>query len=102
MADPTPRLEPGGPIEVMDARTLFADAPAGRRSAASMVRIESTGRLLMCFSHGVGGDPRNHAALVVTRSDDEGATWTEPLALYASPGWFSLAMGGLARISDDN
>ena len=29
-------------------------------------------------------------------------TWSEPLALYATPGWFSLAMGGLARIADDN
>ena len=81
---------------------MFADAPPGRRSAASMVRIESTGRLLMCFSHVIGVDLRNQAALVVTRSDDDGATWAEPLALYAYPGWFSLAMGGLARIADDN
>ena len=66
MADPTPRLEPGGPLEVVEARTLFADAPPGRRSAASMVRIESTGRLLMCFSHVIGVDLRNQAALVVT------------------------------------
>lgn len=102
MADPTPRLEPGGPLEVIEARTLFADAPPGRRSAASIVRIESTGRLLMCFSHVVGVDLRNQAALVVTQSNDEGATWAEPLALYAYPGWFSLAMGGLARIADDN
>jgi hypothetical protein len=102
MADPTPRLELGGPLEVIEGRTLFADAPLGRRSAASMVRIESTGRLLMCFSHVIGVELRNQAALVLTRSDDDGATWTEPLALYAYPGWFSLAMGGLARIADDN
>ena len=43
MADPSPRLVAGGPLEVIDARTLFADAPLGRRSAASLVRIESTG-----------------------------------------------------------
>ena len=102
MAEPTPRLDPGGPLEVQDARTLFADAPPGRRSAASLVRIESTGRLLMCFSHVVGVELRNQAALVVSMSDDDGATWTEPLAVYAYPGWFSLAMGGFARISDDN
>jgi BNR repeat-like domain len=102
MAHPTPRLDPDGPLEVVDARTLFADAPPGRRSAASLVRIESTGRLLLCFSHVVGVELRNQAALVVSRSDDDGATWTEPLALYAYPGWFSLAMGGLARIADDN
>ena len=102
MADPTPRLDPGGPLELRDARTLFADAPPGRRSAASLVRIESTGRLLMCFSHVVGVALRNQAALVVSHSDDDGATWSEPLAVYAYPGWFSLAMGGLARIADDN
>ena len=102
MADPTPRLEPGGPLEVIEARTLFADAPPGRRSAASMVRIESTGRLLMCFSHVIGVELRNQAALVVTHSDDDGATWAEPLALYAYPGWFCLAMGGFARIADDD
>ena len=39
-----------------------------------MVRIESTGRLLMCFSHVVGVELRNQAALVLTRSDDDGAT----------------------------
>ena len=31
MADPYPRLDPDGPLEVIDARTLFADAPPGRR-----------------------------------------------------------------------
>jgi hypothetical protein len=102
MSDPSPRLDPGGPLEVIEARTLFADAPLGRRSAASLVRIESTGRLLMCFSHVVGAELHNQAALVVTHSDDDGATWAEPLALYAYPGWFSLAMGGLARVADDN
>ncbi|MEP6637769.1 MAG: sialidase family protein [Chloroflexota bacterium] len=102
MTDPTPWLEPGGPLEVVEARTLFADAPPGRRSAASIVRVESTGRLLMCFSHVVGVELRNQAALVVTHSDDDGATWADPTAVYAYPGWFSLAMGGLARIADDH
>src|SRR6185369_8172258 len=99
---PTPGLEPDGPLEVVAARILFGDAPPGRRSAASTVRIESTGRLLMCFSHVAGVELRNEAALVLSRSDDDGATWSEPLALYATPGWFSLAMGGLARVADDN
>lgn len=102
MSDPTPNLLPGGPLEVVSARTLFADAPPGRRSAASVIRLEDSGRLLMCFSHVVGVALRNQAALMLTRSDDDGESWSEPLAVYAYPGWFSLAMGGLARIADDN
>jgi hypothetical protein len=102
MTTPTPNLLEDGPLELVSARTLFADAPPGRRSAASVVRLESTGRLLMCFSHVVGVALRNQAALMVTRSDDDGESWSEPLAVYAHPGWFSLAMGGLARVSDDN
>lgn len=102
MASPTPRLDPAGPLELVSARTLFADAPLGRRSAASVIRVESSGRLLMCYSHVTGIALRNQAALMLTMSDDDGETWGEPLALYAYPGWFSLAMGGLARIADDN
>jgi hypothetical protein len=102
MSGPTPRLDPDGPLELVSARQLFADAPLGRRSAASVVRVESSGRLLMCYSHVAGVELRNQAALMLTTSDDDGETWADPLALYAYPGWFSLAMGGLARIADDN
>jgi hypothetical protein len=102
MADPTPRLVAGGPLELVDAKTLFADAPRGRRSAASLARVGSTGRLLLSFSHVVGAELGNQAALMVAHSDDEGTTWSEPLAVYARPGWFCLAMGGFARIADDD
>lgn len=102
MAAPTPRLTLDGPLELLSATTLFADQPVGRRSAASVVRIESTGRLLMCFSHVAGAALRNQAALMLTTSDDDGATWSEALPVFAYPGWFCLAMGGLARVADDN
>ena len=102
MATPTPRLTADSPLQVVTARTLFEDAPVGRRNAASVVRIESTGRLLMCFSHVVGAALRNQAALVASHSDDDGETWSDPETVYAYPGWFSLAMGGLARVADDN
>jgi hypothetical protein len=102
VASPTPRLNPGGPLELVSARTLFDQRPIGRRSAASVVRVESTGRLLMCFSEIAGQALRNQAALMVSQSDDDGGSWSEPLPVYAYPGWFCLAMGGLARVADDN
>jgi len=102
MGTPTPRLAADSPLQLIAARSLFDTAPIGRRSAASVVRIESTGRLLMCFSHVVGAALRNQAALMASHSDDDGETWSDPEAVYAYPGWFSLAMGGLARVADDN
>jgi BNR repeat-like domain len=102
MADPRPRLVADGPLELIDARTLFADAPLGRRSAASLAKVESTGRILMTFSHVVGAELGNQAALMVTHSDDDGTSWSDPMAVFAQPGWFALAMGGFARIADDD
>ncbi len=102
MAPSKPELFAEGPLEVVSVRTLFPGGPIRRRSAASVVRLEASGRLLMVFSMVPGAELRNDAALMLTRSEDDGETWSEPIALYAYPGWFCLAMGGLARIADDH
>ncbi len=102
MAQPTPNLHPDGPLELVSTQTLFEHRPVGRRNAASVVRLESTGRLLMCFSEVAGRALQNQAAVMITTSDDDGGSWSEPLPVYAYPGWFCLAMGGLARVADDN
>ena len=39
---------------------------------------------------------------MLATSDDDGETWTDPRPIYAYPGWFCLAMGGLARVADEN
>lgn len=96
------RLLPGAPVEVVAERALFADGPPRRRSAASLARIDSDGRLLLVFSQTSGAALANDAALMLATSDDDGGTWSEPIPLYAMPGWFCLAMGGLARIADDD
>jgi hypothetical protein len=99
---PTAELEPGGPVELVSARILFAGGPVRRRNAASVIRLEASGRLLMVFTQGEGLEVRNEGAIMLTTSDDEGETWSDPTPVYAYPGWFSLAMGGLARLADDN
>jgi hypothetical protein len=102
MNAPSPELEPGAPAELVSARILFSGGPVRRRNAASVIRLESSGRLLMVFTQGEGLEVRNDGAIMQTTSDDDGATWTDPIPVYAYPGWFCLAMGGLAPISDDN
>ena len=102
MGDPTPRLAPGTPIEVVSARTLFAAGQAMRRNAASVIRLEASGRLLLVFSQGPGTEIRNDTAIMLATSEDDGESWTDPQPLFAYPGWFCLAMGGLARVSDDD
>jgi BNR repeat protein len=102
MTAPTPNLPAGGALELVDARTLFEGRPVRRRNAASVTRFAGSGRLLMVFSQGPGLEVRNDAAIMQTHSDDDGRTWADPTPVYAYPGWFCLAMGGLARIADDN
>jgi len=98
---PEPRILADAPIEFVSARTLFDAGSPRRRSAASVVRLESSGRLLLAFSDAPAGDLRNAGALALSTSDDGGGRWSEPEPLYAYPGWFCLAMGGLARVSDE-
>ena len=102
MAEPTPVLLPDAPLALVDARTLFTGGPVRRRNAASVVRIERSARLVMVFSEGAGRDVRNDAAIMQTTSDDDGSTWSAPIPVFAYPGWFCLAMGGLARLADDH
>ena len=101
MTDPTPRLAADAPVELISAKRLF-DGPPMRRNAASVIRLEASGRLLLVFSQGPGTAIRNDTAIMLATSDDDGGTWTDPRPIYAYPGWFCLAMGGLARVSDDN
>ena len=102
MAEPTPALVADGPLELLSAGPIFPATPARRRSAASLVRIERTGRLLMVFSQTSGPELRNDAAIMLSHSDDDGGRWSEPVPIYAYPGWFCLSMGGLARLTDDH
>jgi len=98
--EPTPRLNADAPIEVVEARTLFRGTSVRRRGAASLRRLGS-GRLLMTWFEGTGPEHRNDGAVMLSHSDDRGATWDEPFPIYAYPGWDSLPLGGLALVRDD-
>jgi len=98
--EPNPRLLPDAPIEVLEARTLFGSGGGRRRGVASLRRLGS-GRLLMVFVVGTAPEHNNDGAVMITRSDDNGATWDEPFPIYAYPGWDSLPLGGLAVVRED-
>jgi hypothetical protein len=100
MTAPTPRFESDSPVEVLAARPLFASEAIVHRMCASLIRLD-TGRLLLTFRLGAGPARRNDGALMLTRSDDDGERWSEPLPIYAYPGWDCMNMGGLMRYADD-
>ena len=100
MSAPNPRFEPDSPLEVLSARSLFASAAVQHRTCASLIRL-STGRLLMSFRLGAGPVRRNDGALMLTHSDNEGTHWSDPLPIYAHPGWDCMNMGGLMPFADD-
>jgi hypothetical protein len=99
--DPNPLLAPDAPLEVLAARTLFEGPSVRRRGFPSIVRLPG-GRLLLAFMAGTGPELRDDAAVMLSHSDDNGETWDEPFPLYASPGWNSVPMGGLAQIDGDH
>ena len=66
---------------------------------ASLARLPG-GRLVLSFSRIRGTRRLNNGVLMVTRSDDRGATWTTPDPVYAHAGWDCLNMGGLMPCSD--
>ncbi len=61
---------------------------------ASLARLPR-GRLVLSFSRVPETHRHNNGVLQLSRSDDDGATWTTPKPLYAHPGWDCLNMGGL-------
>ena len=100
MAEPNPTLLPDAPLEVLEARTILQTPSVRRRGAASLRRL-ANGRLLLAFLIGTGPDHVNDGAVMLTHSDDDGATWDEPFPVYAVPGWDSLPLGGIGHVRDD-
>ena len=98
MNDPTPSLLPDAPLELLDARTIFATGQPRRRMAGGLARLPF-GRLLLTFA--LGSMPRrNDGAVMRSWSDDGGRSWADPLPLFAAPGWDCYPMAGPRPISD--
>ena len=100
MPEPTPEIKSAGPIEVLEARTLFPSDKPVRNSAASLVRLDA-GPMLLAYMHKPDALDQNNAVLMLRRSEDDGETWSEPEVLYEYPSWSCMAMGGISLFSDD-
>jgi hypothetical protein len=99
MNDPRPNLLPTSPLELIDAQTLFASGRRVRRHFGGLHTLPS-GRMLLTFMFGTM--PRtNDGGTMIASSDDHGRTWSEPMPLWAVPGWDSFPNGGIRQVSGD-
>ena len=99
MNDPWPALLANCPFELIDAKTLFASGKRVRRHFGGLHALPS-GRLILTFMFGTM--PRsNDGGTMIATSDDNGETWTDPMPLFAIPGWDSFPNGGVRRVTKD-
>ena len=94
-----PDLPADAPVAVRDARKLLVSDEPHIHHMASLARLPD-GRLALSFSRIPGTRRLNNGVLMVSRSDDDGTTWTTPEPLYAHAGWDCLNMGGLMPFGD--
>ncbi len=101
MAAPRVELNDQSPVELIDGRALFTGPAIRQRTAGSLLRL-GNGRTLLAFRLGTGPVRGNDGAVMLTHTDDDGATWDEPRALYAVTGCDTISMGGFLHFSDDH
>ncbi len=94
-----PDISDNAPITVRNSRKLLYTDEPHIHHMASLARLPG-GRLVLSFSRVPGARRLSNGVLMVSRSDDDGTTWTTPEALYAHAGWDCLNMGGLMPFSD--
>lgn len=100
MSEPRVALNDDSPLELIDARSLFTSSAIRQRTAGTLARLASR-RILLAFRYGTGPVRGNDGAVMITHSDNDGATWDEPRPLYAVPGSDTIPMGGFLHFSDD-
>ncbi len=94
-----PDLHNDAPVAVRSSRRLFSSGEPHAHYSASLAQLGS-GRLVMAFSWARGVQRQNNGVMLTSRSDDDGATWATPEAIYAKPGWDCMHLGGLMLFSD--
>jgi hypothetical protein len=86
-------------IEITGRVLVTGGPPAKRRYGTSLRRL-ANGDLLVGFHESAGGALLNDGAMVIVRSRDNGQTWSQPVPLYAVPGFDCGPAGGLKVLPD--
>ena len=98
MNKPRHELHDSAPLEIVEARTLFATGKPERRHFCGL-QVLPSGRIAVTYMQ--GSMPRkNDGVLMLTTSDDKGDTWSAPRCLFAVPGWDCFATGGACLLPD--
>ena len=97
---PNPKMVNDCPIEVCETTSLFVSETVEQHSMASLIRMDS-GRLVLSFRRGLGPTRTNDGVLCVSRSDDDGQSFSRPSTVYSYPNWDCLNLGGLMRFADN-
>lgn len=100
MQTPNPSFLTNGPLQVLEAKTLFPSNKVVVNKAATLNRL-STGRLMLAFGHSEGAVNGNFGSVVFSKSDDNGKTWSAPKVVHENPSWHCMIQGGMMRFRDD-
>ena len=80
-------------------RVQVTSGPKRHRAFPGLVRLED-GTLLLSYREGSDHWRTDDAVLKVTRSTDDGATWSEPSTILEESGWGFSAHHGPSQLSD--
>ena len=98
MIKANPKLIKNSCIEVIDSKTIFQEERITQKKAPSIIRL-SNGKILLTYSVTENLDSLESWG-VITDSEDNGESWSEPRTVYSLPEWTCLNMGGLVKFSD--
>ena len=85
-------------IEIISQKLLFENKQNQQHKAPSIIRL-SNGILIVTFA--LHQDSKTlESYVVLTKSNNNGVTWTEPEIIYRNSGFTCINMGGLVRFSD--
>ena len=98
MIKANPKLIKNSCIEVIDSKTIFQEERITQKKAPSIIRL-SNGKILLTYSVTENLDSLE-SWVVITDSEDNGESWSEPRTVYSLPEWTCLNMGGLVKFSD--
>ena len=74
MRQPNPLFSADSPIQVIESRVLFSEDEAPTHMAGSLIRMPSTGRLLLTWRRSYITEQENEGQIALSHSDSNGET----------------------------